>query len=155
MAHDNWETPPDLISRLQEEFLFDLDAAASPENTICDHYITQEQDALTTPWDGSVVWCNPPYSKLPAFTARALDQSQVHQNTIVLLIPAYTDTRWWRDHCLPASEIRFLVGRLKFWEAGAPRDSARFPSAVVIYHTLSGVSAPSPRIRWWDWRVTA
>ena len=150
---DAWETPPPLLARLREEFPFDLDAAASPENAICDNFITQEQDALVTPWDGSVVFCNPPYSKLPVFTARALDQSQAHQNTVVLLIPAYTDTKWWRDRCLPATEIRFLIGRLKFWEAGVARDSARFPSAVVIYKTLHGLTTPSPHIRWWDWRI--
>ena len=155
MPHDNWETPPDLVRRLQHEFSFDLDAAASPENAICPTYITQEDDALVRPWHGRSVWCNPPYSMLGTFTGRALSESQRLQNQIVLLIPAYTDTKWWRDHVLPANEIRFLTGRLRFWEGGSPgKDTARFPSALIIYKTLCGTSTHNPHIRWWDWRVT-
>src|SRR3990167_4481676 len=153
MAHDNWETPPELLDVLDREFSFDLDAAASAENAICGPHITSEQDALVSPWIGSTVWCNPPYSRLPAFTARALSESRLHKNTVVLLIPAYTDTKWWRDHVLPAREIRFLVGRLRFRESGLPRDTARFPSALVIYRPIAGVSSRHPHVQWWDWRT--
>jgi phage N-6-adenine-methyltransferase len=154
--HDNWQTPPDVFGPLDEEFGFDLDAAASPENAKCDHFITAEQDALITPWSnpwaGRSVWCNPPYSRLPEFTARAMNQWLTNNNTVVLFIPAYTDTRWWRDNVVPASEVRFLTGRVRFWENGAPgKDSARFPSAAIIYRPLPVGNYPltGPRHTYW------
>jgi len=48
----------------------------------------------------------------------------------VFLLPARTDTRWWHEHALKATEIRFLRGRLKFGEA---KNSAPFPSVLLIY----------------------
>ena len=59
---DLWETPQDLFDRLDDEFGFDLDACALPQNAKCERYYTPEMDGLSQPWDG-VVWCNPPYGR--------------------------------------------------------------------------------------------
>lgn len=48
--------------------------------------------------------------------------------TVVCLVPARTDTRWWHDHAM-RGEVRFVRGRLKF---GGSKNSAPFPSAVVV-----------------------
>lgn len=51
--------------------------------------------------------------------------------TVVCLVPARTDTRWFHDHVLAeGAEVRYVRGRLKFGNAttGAP-----FASLVVIY----------------------
>ena len=54
--------------------------------------------------------------------------------TIVLLIPARTDTSYFHDYILGKAEIRFLRGRLKFEdEHGNTKDAAPFPSMIVIY----------------------
>ncbi len=158
MAHDNWQTPPDLWEALRAEFDFTLDAAANAENALLNNFITEEQDALVTPWHASGVFCNPPYSRLHDFTLRAAEQQYDLNNTVVLLIPAYTDTRWWNNyvaHC--AEEIRFLVGRVRFWENGAPgKDSARFPSAVVVYRPKPvGNITRHVQHTYWNWRVRA
>ena len=50
--------------------------------------------------------------------------------TVVCLIPARTDTKYWHDYCMKAAEIRFIKGRLKF---GDQKGSAPFPSVVVIF----------------------
>ena len=50
--------------------------------------------------------------------------------TVVCLLPARTDTRWWHIYVLPSAEIRYLQGRLKF---GGGANGAPFPSAVVIF----------------------
>jgi len=153
--HDNWQTPPALFDALRAEFDFTLDAAASAENALLDNYITAEQDALVTPWRAASVYCNPPYSRLADFTLRAANEQYTYNNTVVLLVPAYTDTRWWNNyvaHC--AEEIRFLVGRVRFWENGAPgKAGARFPSAVVIYRPRPrGGIARTLQHSYWDWR---
>jgi phage N-6-adenine-methyltransferase len=155
-GHDNWLTPRDLFSLLDAEFRFDLDASASPGHETCARFITPDQDALRTPWDGRTVWVNPPYSKIGAFVFRAWEQCQAQRNTVVLLIPAYTDPAYWFECIVPyADEIRFLVGRVSFLEDGRKKQSARFPSVVVVFRYRAGEMRRAPSIWWWKWKEAA
>ena len=45
-----WQTPIPLFVALDAEFCLTLDAAASADNALCNRYITEEQNTLTTPW---------------------------------------------------------------------------------------------------------
>ena len=127
---DLWETPQDLFDRLDDEFGFDLDACAMPENAKCAAYYTPEMDGLSQPWDG-VVWCNPPYGrKIGTWVKKAFDENRRNNNYIVMLLPARTDTRWFHDYILNKAEVRFIRGRLKF---GGAKNSAPFPSMVVVF----------------------
>ena len=153
MSHNDWQTPPELVRVLKQEFPFDLDAAADESNTICPTYISQEQDALRTPWTGSYVWCNMPYSLIGSFVQRAYEQSIEQQNTVVVLVPAYTDPKYWSNYVMKAHEVRFLKGRLQFLENGQKKQSARFPSVVVVFkHITGGHYGKSPNQWVWDWR---
>ena len=128
---DNWATPQDFFDKLNEEFHFTLDPCANYENHKCDLFYTKEQDGLTKVWGGHVVFCNPPYGKEIADWVRySYEQSQKPNTTVVMLIPARTDTRYFHDYIYGKAEIRFVKGRLKFGDAttGAP-----FPSMVVVY----------------------
>jgi phage N-6-adenine-methyltransferase len=155
-GHDNWLTPPDLFHLLDREFDFELDASASVGHEKCARHITPEQDALVTPWDARAVWCNPPYSLMSKFVQRAWSQCQEHRNTVVLLIPAYTDPAYWYDCIVPfADEIRFLCGRVSFLENGARKTSARFPSVIIVFRWRAGEMKKPPHIWWWKWRNTA
>ena len=49
---DEWATPKDFFKSLDEEFHFDLDAAASHINHKCNKYFTIEDDGLTQNWGG-------------------------------------------------------------------------------------------------------
>lgn len=59
---DEWTTPRDLFDELDAEFHFDLDAASTDGNALCDRHYTAEDDGLSQEWDGTV-WCNPPYGR--------------------------------------------------------------------------------------------
>lgn len=157
-SHSEWWTPRDLISTLYQEFDFTLDAAANPENAICDNYYTESDNALVQPWKSKVVWCNPPYGKgnsatIKDFVQRGYEQHKVHKNTVVMLLPAYTDPKYWRDYCTQAHEIRFLTGRLSFLDSGKKATSARFPSAIVVWKWIPGICYKSPHQWVWDWRA--
>jgi phage N-6-adenine-methyltransferase len=153
-GHDYWHTPPELFLALDQEFHFDLDAAANAENRLCTRWIDEAENALEAGWFGRAVWCNPPYSQMGAFVRRAWDQCQHQQNTVVLLIPAYTDPAYWWECIVPfADEIRFLRGRVSFLEHGQSRTSARFPSVVVVFRWRRGEARGFPRVWWWDWKV--
>jgi hypothetical protein len=72
---------------------------------------------------------NPPYGReIGDWMAKAYQAARDDQATVVCLVPARTDTKWWHDYAMK-HEIRLLRGRLQFGDATA---SAPFPSAVVI-----------------------
>lgn len=128
-----WETPQGLFDTLNEEFGFNLDAAATAENAKCENYWTKEDDALTKPWAGRV-FCNPPYGReIGKFVEKGLKEAN-HGSIVVMLLPARTDTRWWHDYVMLASEIRLIKGRLKF---GDSKNSAPFPSCIVVFRGLT------------------
>lgn len=127
---NEWETPQELFNELNEEFHFTLDPASTHENAKCEKHYTQEEDGLAQDWSGETVFCNPPYGReLPLWIEKAA-KSAVGGTTVVMLIPARTDTRAFHDFILHKAEIRFLKGRLKF--SGA-KQSAPFPSMIVIF----------------------
>lgn len=124
----NWETPQWLFDWLNERYRFDIDVCATPENAKCARYFTPEQDGLRQKWAGAC-WMNPPYGReIAAWVAKAYDEAR-DGATVVCLLPARTDTRWWHDYCAHG-EITFLRGRLRFVgaKAGAP-----FPSVIVVF----------------------
>ena len=128
---EKWATPQDFFDKLNDEFHFTLDAAASPDNAKCANYFTEEQDGLAQSWEGHTVWCNPPYCrKTGLWVKKAYEEHQRTGCTIVMLLPSRTDVRWFHDYILGKAEIRFIKGRLKF---GGNKNSAPFPSIVVIY----------------------
>lgn len=126
---DMWETPQDFFNKLNEEFHFNLDVCALPENAKCTAYFTPEMDGLIQPWYGRC-WCNPPYGRQIGRWVQKAHQSAKNGATVVMLIPARTDTAWFHDYILENAEIRFIRGRLKF---GGSHNSAPFPSMVVIF----------------------
>jgi phage N-6-adenine-methyltransferase len=148
-ATDEWETPQAFFDKLDAEFRFTIDVAASADNRKCQHYYGLDhfsdrcRDALLLNWSGGirpvVAWMNPPYSRgLQAkFIAKAAEQRRNGVLTVALL-PARTDTKAFHTHIYDASkwqpregiEIRLLPGRLKF---GGAANSAPFPSMVVVF----------------------
>ena len=126
---DLWETPKDLFDKLNKEFHFALDVCATPENAKCEEFYTKEQDGLKQPWKGTV-WCNPPYGRQIGEWVRRAFLASVSGSTVVMLLPARTDTKWFHEYIYGKAEIRFIRGRLKF---GGSKNSAPFPSMVVVF----------------------
>lgn len=123
-----WETPQDFFEGLDKEFGFTLDVCALPENTKCIRFFSPDDDALAQKWSG-VCWMNPPYGRgIDKWIRKAWESAQAGA-TVVCLLPARTDTRWWHDYVM-RGEIRFIKGRLKF---GGSKIDAPFPNAVVIF----------------------
>ena len=134
----DWCTPIDFFNELNKEFNFVLDVAATDETAKCKDYFTPETDGLKQSWkrtDGAV-FCNPPYGReIGKWVKKAYEESTKHDTTIVLLIPARTDTTYFHNYIYKCAEIRFIRGRLKFTdENGIAGDAAPFPSMVVIYN---------------------
>jgi site-specific DNA-methyltransferase (adenine-specific) len=127
---DLWATPQDFYDRLHAEFDFELDPCSNDENHKCWKYFTEADDGLAQDWSKYRTFMNPPYGKpMPDWIKKAYEESQ-KGTTVVALIPARTDTRYWHDYVMKASEIRLVKGRLKF---GDGSNSAPFPSAVIVF----------------------
>jgi site-specific DNA-methyltransferase (adenine-specific) len=128
---DLWATPQDFFDKLNEEFRFDLDVCALPENAKCERYFTPEADGQAQLWEGNV-WCNPPYGRgIDNWVERGyLAVETGHADVVVMLLPARTDTQWFDIYIYGKAEIRFIKGRLKF---GDSKNSAPFPSMVVVF----------------------
>lgn len=156
---DNWQTPPNLAAVLQAEFKFDVEVCAAEGNRAIPKIpymgLDNGMDALKVDWGnpGDMCYCNPPYSMLKPFIMRAMDQYKKGRE-IVMLVPAYTDTQVWWDVVSVACDVRFLKGRLRFWDQGKPgKDTARFPSALLVFKSNYGAYKGGVKgYTFWDWK---
>lgn len=129
-----WGTPWWFFNRLDLEFNFTLDVCSIPELAKCDRFFTPEVDGLKQSWDNERCFMNPPYGrKIEHWVKKA---SQQRGGCVVGLLPARTDTQWFKKYVEPhASEIRFIEGRLRFENLTGGSNPAPFPSMVVIWGT--------------------
>ncbi len=130
---DLWATPQSLFDELDAEFNFNLDPCAIPENAKCERYFTPETNGLSQNWGGGQnVFCNPPYGRqIYEWVKKCYEESRKPNTTVVMLIPARTDTRYFHEFIYhKAREIRFLKGRIKF---GNSKSGAPFPSMIVVF----------------------
>tara|TARA_Y100000401_G_C8300327_1_gene213675 strand:+ start:407 stop:946 length:540 start_codon:yes stop_codon:yes gene_type:complete len=146
--HQAWRTPGWLIRFLNEVYDFDLDAAASPDNAICEKYLSEEDDALSVEeWPGDRIWLNPPYGRaVGKFVAKAHQQAEMFGKTVVVvLVFARTDTAWWHDFAMRAQDIYFIRGRLRFTKGEEKSGTAPAPSALLVFSGKT-ISSALPRI---------
>ena len=127
-----WGTPQEFFDKLNWRFgPFDLDPCADPTNTKCANFFTEAEDGLSKDWGGHTAFVNPPYGRgIDRWIRKAYEESKKENTRIVMLIPARTDTKYWHDYVMKASELYFVKGRLKF---GDSENSAPFPSAVAVF----------------------
>lgn len=142
---EDWATPQDFFDSLNEEFHFNLDPCADPENAKCDRFFTKEGNGLLKDWGGSCVFCNPPYGRKTTgeWIEKCYKEAQKENTTVVALIPARTDTKFFHDYIYGKAEIRFIKGRLKF---GNSKDAAPFPSMVIIFRKEESMDAIKQKI---------
>ena len=124
-----WHTPPHVVDMVREVLgEIELDPCWHPAS-----YVTApvthiaEHDGLSRPWRGRT-FVNPPYGLTIGRWTRKL--AREHESGAVpealLLIPARTDTKWFRE--LDQYPRCFVGSRLNF---SGHRHPAPFPSAVV------------------------
>lgn len=134
---DQWATPQNLFDEINKEFDFTLDACASKWNYKHQNYFDKGINALEQNWIGTV-WMNPPYGREIGKWMQKAYQEAKNGATVVCLVPARTDTKWWHEYAVKG-EIRFIKGRIKFTNPfNNATNSAPFPSAIVIFQNLKG-----------------
>ena len=145
----DWNTPTEVLRLLHAGWPdgVDLDPCSNATSIVdARQAYTEDDDGLEQPWQVptcGLIYVNPPYGRpLPAW-AQKIQRERNAAHTIVTLIPARTDTGWWRTLVTGASHVIFLAGRLRF--LGAPA-SAPFPSALVV-HCGANTSATRRMLR--------
>lgn len=130
---NDWATPRSLITRLEKEFgKFDLDVCASHTNKVCERFFDIEQNGLEQDWEGSLIWCNPPYSQKNEFIDKAYQEAK-KGTKIAILFPAFTETAWFRDLKAKSQWLLFLNGRLVFNEH-EQKETAKFSSVIAFFN---------------------
>lgn len=128
-----WATPPAIYAALDQEFRFTLDAAAAQFNAKHIRYVDRDTDALSIPWTGERVFCNPPYGReMAAWVRKALLEATERGALVVMLLPARTDTSWFHEVVLPHAEIRFIRGRLSYTLRAPASRTGRAPFASMV-----------------------
>ena len=110
---DNWATPNVMYEFYEKNNYFD----PCPLNS--------SFDGLEIEWKNKN-FVNPPYSKIKQFVDKAIMEHK-NGNEVILLIPARTDTKYFRKLVDYGCNIDFITGRLHFNES----DSAPFPSCLI------------------------
>lgn len=82
-------------------------------------------NALEIEWNEKN-FVNPPYSKIKEFVNKAIEEHSKGKE-VILLIPARTDTKYFKLLVDYGSNITFITGRLHFNND----NSAPFPSCIV------------------------
>lgn len=125
-------TPLELFAELQDEFgKFDLDAAAAPDNALCDAFYTKEMDGLKQPW-ARRTFCNPPFSPAGEVTKwiRKAIKERERGNLTVMVLNSDTGTNYWHEEAIPHAEVRLYKGRFKYRFA---LGGAKKPGQVLIF----------------------
>ena len=164
---DEWRTLPSLYERLNREFNFGYDFAATKDNAFTTLAFTKEISALDSmSWffvvDNSVNpagFLNPPFSLVGEFLAKANEQivlagERFLNPIIVCLVRAdCPETLWWRNNVLDRDgyvqhEIRYLYPRLPYCNPrGEIKKNINFPSALIIMRRK-----PWNYVRWFNWK---
>ena len=138
---DEWGTPQELWDKLNKQYNFTIDLAASAENTKCDSYLAKDNSFLD--WDfgdlfGHVFWLNPPFSLSHAFFT--------HLNMlgskcgVAIYKASNTETKTWQEQIFKsATWVHFLAKRINYEGSGK---SAPFPSALIGYNVPPPVGIP-------------
>lgn len=146
---DDRATTPEVFGPLNERYGFTIDVAAAPHNAKCERFYTRDDDGLAQSWVGETVWCNPPYSDIEPWVAKAWQEHRAHGVTIVMLLPANrTEQGWWQRHVEPFRDrwpspfrVEFLPGRIRFIKAGAtevgPNERPPFGCCLLVWEKLS------------------
>lgn len=142
---DDRETAPEVFGPLHERFRFTIDVAASAQNAKLPRYFTPDEDGLAMSWRGERVWCNPPYSDIEPWVAKAWSEWQWPDvGLIVMLLPANrAEQGWWQRHVEPyrdkghAFSVEFLPGRMRFIAPGddgiRPNQRPPFGCCLLIW----------------------
>jgi hypothetical protein len=122
-----------------------LDPCTEPDNpTGALRFYCPPADGAVLPWDAGYVFCNPPYGKARERWVRRCALAAACGSTVILLMPAATDTRIFQEALSTAAEVIFIRGRLKFGTVrpNLRQAAASHPSALIAWNVAPAAMDP-------------
>lgn len=123
-SKQDYGTPKDFLDAVRHKLHiadFDIDLAATSQNTVCAKFYSEKDNAFQQPWkvgDGWN-WLNPPFARISPWVERAYAQSQLGARTAVL-VPAAVGSNWWARWVDGKAHALLLNGRITFVGELAP-----------------------------------
>ena len=137
---DEWQTPQELFERLNKQYKFDLDLAASESNTKCKNFFSKDNSYLNSVLVGQPnAWMNPPFSLAYEFFKKVgidfTSQDNVDATAVCIYKASNMESSVWQEQILPkASWVLVLKRRTNYVDPEqSERDSAPFGSALIGY----------------------
>lgn len=144
MKNTNLETPPYLIKEALQRFDIKdttnwMDFAATKKNRKFNYYFNKRQDFLKMKYCPENGFCNPPFDRLAEFVSHCYLLHLKHNTTIMMLLPCYTDSKWWTEYigdkmqCV--DDYYFLHRRLGFYKNGKEITSNKYymPCVFILW----------------------
>lgn len=136
---DRYFTPAWLVEAVLEQFggSIDLDPCWDSDAgcIVCAEEvfdIRKGQDGLVLPWDGTRVFCNPPYSDVAPWVLRAV-QHAASGGEVLMVVNASTDTTYWQRYILQHGHVCLLSKRVSFGRPGLTKLTANLQASAVVY----------------------
>ena len=100
-------------------------------------YWERGEDGLTLTWAGSGVFVNPPFTKAAKCHDRILEVWETRKalgiTKIICLLPASTESRFFRRAPEAGGSIFFFEGRLDFEKPDGTSEPSKLPMALVVF----------------------
>lgn len=137
---DLWRTPKQIFDYYDRRFNFTTDVAASMENRFCADHRSAKMDGLNSGW-GERNWCNPPYSDCSSWVYKAVVECNGKGRLSVLLLPADTSVKWFRQAMEYCTECHLISGRISFINelTGKPVSGNNKGSVVFVFDPNSPI----------------
>ncbi|RDE06404.1 DNA N-6-adenine-methyltransferase [Sphingomonas aracearum] len=141
-------TPPDFLAKVEDAFgPINLDPCGhrlSPVVATRRILLEDGDDGFVDDWSGQLAFVNPPFSEMLRWLMRAHDQwSCGNVRSVVCLVPARTDARWFHETLSVEADIFFLQGRVRFSDIRGKSQHTPFALMLVALGT-----SPEQRARW-------
>lgn len=111
---------------LDSRFRFTLDGASSPGNALLPRHSTAENPLS---WAGERVFCNPPWSDIPAFVELA-----AVADLAVLLVPARCNSKWFHRALELGAKPEFFQGRPRFRRDNEEKAGCPFDCCLLVWN---------------------
>jgi hypothetical protein len=145
-GYQDWGTPRWFMRQLADlGMVYDLDVCATEETAVCSRYLSYP-DGLSAPWKADKFWCNPPWNdigKWASFGIACIRDGYSRSGDY--LVPARTETRWFRQLYRAAEAMYLVYPRLNYYDTRKGRIVNGIAVGSAIFH-LTRYSVVDPDI---------
>lgn len=135
---DNRFTPPSFVRAIEQSFgKIEFDPCWHPDCSIRPHAyldVRRGDDGLRDKWSGALVFVNPPWSNQKKWIERAHRQwSNGNVKTVICLVPARTDTKFFHRILSQDADVYFVEGRPHFFKEDGSSQATSVSTMVVMF----------------------